>query len=486
LANGGALPSWLRFDATTRTFSGTPSGTDAGVPSRNLDIVVTATDRGGKTATDIFVLSVHGNRTVNGTSGKDNLVGNIANETIIAGAGDDTLSGGAGHDWLQGDAGNDLVFGNAGNDRLFGTLGNDTLDGGSGDDTLDGGAGNDALLGGEGADRLFGAAGNDSMRGGAGDDLYLVDVAGDVVIELPGEGFDTVISSLSITLAENLEGLTLASPASALFSPATAAIFATGNGANNRLIGDVFNNTLDGLAGADTMAGGSGNDTYVVDDTGDVIEELVNQGTTDTVRSSIDFMLGAELERLELTGSARNGTGNTGNNRITGNAQDNRLDGGTGNDTLDGGTGMDYLTGGDGNDSLIGGVGADSMSGGKGNDTLTGGVGADTFVFDALLGSTNVDRITDMVATGSVQDHFWLDDGIFTAFTGRTAIDPAMLRAGAGFTTAITVAHRLIYNSSTGDLYYDADGTGGTAAVKFAILAGVPLSALSADDFIVG
>ena len=587
LANGGALPSWLRFDATTRTFSGTPSGTDAGVPSRNFDIVVTATDRGGKTATDTFVLSVFGSRIVNGTGSRDNLVGNIANETIIAGAGDDTLSGGAGHDRLLGDAGNDRLSGDIGNDMLIGGLDHDTLsggagqdsllgesgkdslsggddndflwggadadtlDGGSGNDSLGGEAGNDTLLGGDGADTLDGGAGGDSMQGGAGDDLYVFDVAGDMAIEAAGEGFDTVRTSFSMTLAENLEGLTLSLAASAPHSSVT------GNAADNRLIGDSFNNTLDGRAGADTMAGGFGNDTYVIDDAGDVIEELSGQGI-DTVRSSIDFVLSGTLEHLVLTGSALNGTGNTVGNKITGNALVNRLDGGAGNDTLDGGENNDYLIGGSGTDSMVGGpgddtyvvdmssditlesvgggvdlvlasasltlfgnienltligstnisgtgntesnrlqgndgnnvlrgmVGADTLAGGKGSDTLTGGAGADTFVFDTPLGITNVDQITDMVATGSVQDHFWLDDGIFTAFAGRTAIDPAMLRAGAGLTTAITAAHRLIYNSSTGDLYYDADGTGGTAAVKFAILAGVPLSALSADDFIVG
>ena len=131
---------------------------------------------------------------------------------------------------------------------------------------------------------------------------------------------------------------------------------------------------LNGGAGNDTMIGGAGNDTYVVDAAGDVVTELAGQGT-DTVQSSVSYMLGANVENLSLTGSAAiNATGNTLDNVITGNAGDNVLNGGVGNDTL---------IGGDGNDVFV-------YMNGQGSDVVQGGTGAnwlDTIDLDQSLGS---------------------------------------------------------------------------------------------------
>ncbi len=179
---------------------------------------------------------------------------------------------------------------------------------------------------------LSGGAGNDSMAGGAGNDTYVVDSAGDVVTEAAGLGTDLVQSSVSYTLGDNVENLTLTG---------TGNIDGTGNALANALTGNAGNNILDGGAGTDTMVGGAGDDTYVVDATTDVVTEAASQGT-DTVQSSVTYTLGTNVENLTLTGTGNiNATGNTLNNTLTGNAGNNVLSGGTGNDTMAGGAGDD-------------------------------------------------------------------------------------------------------------------------------------------------
>ncbi|MCS6265936.1 MAG: calcium-binding protein, partial [Vampirovibrio sp.] len=242
---------------------------------------------------------------------------------------------------------------------------NHILTGGTGDDTLIGGAGNDTMIGGAGNDTLTGGTGNDTLIGGAGNDIYVVDSASDVITENASEGTDTVQTSITYSLGANVENLTLTGSSN---------INGTGNTLDNILTGNASNNTLDGGAGIDTLIGGTGNDTYLVDSTTDTITEALSEGT-DTVRSSVSYTLGSNVENLTLTGaSAINGTGNTLDNTITGNASDNNLDGGAGNDTMVGGAGADTLIGGAGNDYLFGGAG---------NDTMVGGTGDDTYIVDS-------------------------------------------------------------------------------------------------------
>ena len=135
-----------------------------------------------------------------------------------------------------------------------------------------------------------------TLYGGAGNDTYVVDNAGDVANETDGGGTDTVLASVSFSLADPLhaigaiENLTLTG---------SSVINATGNALNNVLIGNSATNVLrggggadrlDGYGGADQMYGGTGDDTYVVDNSGDVVNETGGDGT-DTVLSSNSFNL---------------------------------------------------------------------------------------------------------------------------------------------------------------------------------------------------
>jgi Ca2+-binding RTX toxin-like protein len=176
---------------------------------------------------------------------------------------------------------------------------------------------------------------------------------GDVVTETLNSGIDTVQSTITYVLTQNVENLTLLG---------SAAINGTGN---------VLDNTLAGNSGANVLTGGLGNDTYYVDNPSDVVVEAASEGT-DLVFSSITYSLTAGVEKLTLTGTAAiNGTGNILNNVITGNASNNTLTASAGSDSLDGGAGADILVGGAGNDTyrLGRGYGADLI---RENDTTAG------------------------------------------------------------------------------------------------------------------
>jgi Ca2+-binding RTX toxin-like protein len=174
----------------------------------------------------------------------------------------------------------------------------------------------------------------------------------------------------------------------------------------------------------------------------------------DTVLSSLAaYTLAANVENLTLTGAAViNGTGNTLNNRLTGN------------------TGANLLSG---------DAGADTLSGGDGNDTLTGGLGADTFRFDSPLNAaTNRDLITDF--TLAQVDRIELENSVFTALATTGALAASAFRSG---TAATSADHRILYDSTTGLLSFDSDGTGAAAAIAFATL--TPGLGLSSSQFTV-
>jgi serralysin len=463
LEDGSPLPSWLSFNPTTRVLSGTSP--DNTVP---LNIKITVKDIANQSVSDVFKLTfIVQNQTINGTSNADT---------------------------LYGASGNDTITGQAGNDILYGQSGNDTLNGGTG---------------------------NDTMYGGKGDDTYIVDSTADVISESVNEGTDTVQSSVTYTLVNNLENLTLTG---------TTAINGTGNILNNIIIGNSAINTLsggagddhlDGGTGADKLLGGIGNDTYIVDNTSDVITENVNEGT-DTIRSSVSLTLGNNVENLILTGtSAINATGNTLNNVLTGNSAINTLTGGGGDDYLDGGAGADKLLGGIGNDTYIidnsgdaltentnegidtvlssitytlgsnfenltltgsttinatgntlnntltgnsgvnilnGGAGNDTLDGHGGNDQFTGGTGSDTALYQLLVGSD---------ALGGNGTDIWSDFtiGNTTSNTNADKIDIGDLLIGYSGTyssSSLEPFIKTMVSGSNTQLYIDRDGAGTT------------------------
>jgi Ca2+-binding RTX toxin-like protein len=335
-----------------------------------------------------------------GSAFNDMLGGDGGNNDINGGAGADDMTGGDGNDRYWVDDVGDSVTENPGegtdevrstiNCTLAANVENLTLLGSANINGTGNGSSN-IITGNAGANVLDGLAGADTMRGGNGNDTYYVDNAGDKANESSAAGgVDTVRSSVTFTLGTNVENLILTGSAN---------INGNGNAIANSLTGNSGANLLNGGAGADTMRGGDGNDTYYVDNAGDKAIESSALGGVDTVRSSVTFTLGANVENLVLTAGAADGTGNVLANRITGNETGNALRGLDGNDILTGNGGDDSLYGGTGNDQLNGGAGADWLEGGIGQDQLTGGTGLDTFMFRdgdfAGLTSGTADRIHD-------------------------------------------------------------------------------------------
>jgi Ca2+-binding RTX toxin-like protein len=170
----------------------------------------------------------------------------------------------------------------------------------------------------------------------------VVDNTSDVVTEVSGEGTDTVNASVSYTISDaDVENLTLTGSSGINATGNSSANTLTGNSGANTLVGGAGADTLDGGADVDNLIGGAGNDTYVVDNTSDVVTEVSGEGT-DTVNASVSYTLSSEVENLTLTGSGNiNGTGNASANTLTGNSGANTLAGGTGVDTFTGGDGAD-------------------------------------------------------------------------------------------------------------------------------------------------
>ena len=234
---------------------------------------------------------------------------------------------------------------------------------------------------------------------------------------------------------------------------------------NDTLIGGLGNDTLRGGMGRDSLSGGDGSDTYYIDNTGDKVIETnaAASGGIDRVYSGLTaYTLTANVETGVILGTAAaNLTGNTLDNLLIGNG------------------GANILLGNAGNDSLNGGTGNDTLNGGVGSDLLNGGTGKDVFQFSAALIATNVDKI---VGFSTIDDRIMLKNAIFKK------LDISNELAAEHFHASTTgTAHDsndfVLYNSKSGALLYDADGSGAEAAIQFAII-GVGL-ALTATDFVV-
>ncbi len=508
-----------------------------------------------------------GSDTLDGGSGNDTLFGGDAIDTLFGGDGDDVLTGGTSKDVCYGGAGSDIfqIIGNELGDDIYGGGDTDLLDltywtnifvgvdvnlslstysllpndqnedgtyvlesiqyvfGTLTDDKITGDIQNNLLYGGAGDDTIDGGIGIDTVAGGAGNDLIYVDNPLDSVSEaFDGGAFDELRASSSYALRSEC----LIEVMATTFAGGTAAINLTGNTFVQTITGNAGANVLSdgGFGAVDTLIGGAGNDTYIVNNADAVIVETAGQGTADRVISFVSYALAAtaNVETMQTNFF----TGRTAIN-LTGNAIAQQIFGNNGINTLDGGAGAaDTLTGSGGNDTYIirnaasvivedtgqgtadrvlaaagfvlaaddnievmqtvstlaatainltgnalsqsffGNAGANQIDGREGQDTMTGGAGADRFVFATAIATTNVDIITDFVAG---LDEILLEGGFFTGI-GNGGLAAFRFHAGASG-QATTANVRIIYETDNGNLWFDADGNGAGVRVLFGDLA---------------
>ena len=380
---------------------------------------------------------------------------------------------------------------------------------------------------------MNGDTGSDMLHGGGGNDIYFVNAQDDLVVEgMNDGGVDTVLSSASYVLGAGVEVEQLQTTSFA----GTGAIDLTGNALAQQIFGNAGANRLeDGLGAADTLTGGAGDDTFVVRNAGTLIVEDVGGGSNDVVAAEVSFVLAADddIEQLQTTSFAGTGvialTGNGLAQQIFGNAGANRLEDGLGAaDTLTGGAGDDTFVvrnagtlivedaGGGSNDRVVvavsfvlaaddnverlqtishevraldltgnelgqqifGNAGANRLDGKGGNDTLSAGAGSDVFVFSTALGAGNVDLINGYSV---VDDTLTVDNAIFAGLASGVLAATAFVRNTTG--AAGDATDRIIYETDTGALLFDRDGTGAIAAVRFATL-GTNLAVTNADFFV--
>jgi Ca2+-binding RTX toxin-like protein len=312
-----------------------------------------------------------------------------------------------------------------------GGAGNDTLTGGMSNDRLDGAGGADYLLGAGGDDTLDGGTGSDYLNGGPGSDEFRVDDLGDQVVESPRwAGHDHVTASVDFWMGRaHIEDLTLSGSAN---------IRGVGNGLMNVIEGNAGDNILDGGKNNDTLIGGQGNDSYYLRAPGDTAIEAAGEGI-DVIRAFRSVLMPANIERMYLqTTVALNGIGNDEANLIVGN------------------------------------MAANQLIGRGGRDTLKGLGGADAFVFDRAPGNNNVDRIIDFVPG---EDRIWIKANLFGLATGD--VTPDMLHFGKH---ADDPNDRVMYDSGTGGLWIDPDGSGPARQMLTFVLEGHV--ALTAEDLL--
>jgi Ca2+-binding RTX toxin-like protein len=377
-------------------------GTASGFTSiANIENVV------GGTGNDELRGAAGVNNTLAGGLGNDIYVVHDADDVVTeaAGAGTDetrsvanarTLSTnvenlrfiGAGNFTGTGNTLNNVITSGGGDDVLAGLAGNDTITAGDGDDTIN-------YTIGDGADTLDGGAGNDRLNitGTTLANALAVIFSGTLLTSIAGgtlAGVESVVANLldgvdtlsygTATTANVTVDLGLGSASG--FTSIAGIENVTGGSGNDLLISAAGSNNL--------LAGGAGNDTFVVHETLDVASELTSGGIDQVQSFATSFTLGLNVENLVFMGGAAafTGTGNDSANVITGGAGDDLLAGAGGNDTIFGGLGNDTIDGGSQDDAIDGGGGNDSLRGGSQNDRLDGGAGA-----DFLNGETGDDTV---------------------------------------------------------------------------------------------
>jgi len=408
------------------------------------------------------------------TSGTGNslsnlIIGNSKNNTINGAKGLDTMIGGLGNDsyYVQGSVFNSILENeNEGIDRALAYVSGYTLApnvenmymyrqtgyGNELDNLIDcistynysnliyGLDGNDTIYGYAGNDTLDGGTGSDILIGGLDNDVYCIDNTGDIITENSGEGTDIVNSSISYTLGDNLENLTLTGSSN---------INAIGNSYDNLITGNPANNIIDGgLVGADTLIGGLGNDTYLVNYSGIIVTENSDEGI-DLLLSSIDYTLDSNIENLTLTGSSTIGTGNSLDNVITGNSLDNLITGNEGNDVLNGLLGID---------TMVGGIGDDTYYVDNTGVTITENLNEGTdIVYSSIhytLGS-NVENLTligtsNINGTGNKLNNIMIGNSKNNTFNGGTGLDTMIGGLGNDSYISDNIGDTIIENANEG------------------------------------
>lgn len=470
LSDGTVLPSWLSFDTVTRTFSGTPAHADIG----QLAIKVTATDRAGLSVSSSFNLEVAapaqyivGNSmysassivlpapllNLSGTGSEDiSLTGNSAANVITANSGNDTLVAGSGLATLVGGIGNDTFVvnntrdviveqANQGNNSVLTSVSYvlpkhvQNLTGtGSANLTLTGNGEANVIIANSGNDTLVAGTGLATLVGGIGNDTFKINNVDDVIIEQPGNGKNTVITSVSYVLPANVQNMTGTGSGDLILTGNDMNNVITGNAGNTTLVAGAGNATLIAGSGLTTMIGGIGNDVFKVNNVNDVIIEQAGHGKN-TVMTTVSYVLPENVQNITATGTA--------DVMLTGNNLDNVIRGNSGNDTL---------IAGDGNDTLISGTGITTMIGGNGNDVFYVNNVDDVISKQANTGKNTVittvsyvlpENVQNITASGKA-DVTLTGNNLNNVITGNAGNDTliagsgdATLVAGAGLATLI-------------------------------------------------
>jgi Ca2+-binding RTX toxin-like protein len=479
-----------------------------------------------------------------GTAGADFMLGFLGDDVLNGLGGADRLEGGGGDDTYYVDSSNDVVVENEdeGRDTVYTTVNYTLAEGtyvealstnsiaGTAAINLAGNGFNNEIYGNNGANLLNGGGGaGDYLVGWGGDDVYLIFTGAEIIVENVNGGRDVVYTTVSYGLAAGSQIEVLSTDSIA----GTNAINLTGNGLNNEIYGNNGANMLNGGGGAgDYLVGWGGDDVYLIFTGGEIIIENVNGGR-DVVYSTVSYGIAAGTQVEVLSTDSIAGTNAI---NLTGNGLNNEIYGNNGANTLNGGGGAgDYLVGWGGDDTYliftggeiiienagggrdvvystvsyalaagtsvevlstnsIGGTtglsltgnelgqevygnnGANTLNGGAGGDYLAGFGGADSFAFTTALGSGNVDHLADFSA---VDDTILLENAVFTGLANG-ALAPGAFVAGSA---AADADDRIVYNSATGQIFFDADGNGAGAQVLFATVNAGTI--LTASDFMV-
>lgn len=484
-----------------------------------------------------------GNDTIFAADGNDYLYGGAGTDKLDGGLGDDTMAGGAGDDIYEVDSLNDTVTEslNEGSDTIRTSLTSYTLTADNVENLTYTGSLAATLTGNSLANRIIGGIGNDVLSGGTGDDILSGQAGSD---KLNGDDGSDTVDYTGIATALNI---TLSSGAATVIVSKTETDTLTsienligGSGADS-LIGDTKDNALKGGLGNDLLKGGAGNDSYyiqlgksgndiIIDSSGtgdsfyiagtsqgyildfdvstDNKQLLLNISLDKKVVQTTTFkeddnsaIVGWDIENLVLIDSGTmlslvsatldvagkiTATGTSSNEVLLGLSKDDSLSGGDGIDYLFGGRGNDKLWGGSGDDYIHAGAGDDFITGGTGADLLIGGLGADRFIYSSAADGS--DRIMGFTSTDG--DSIRLNNGVggFTAITKSLITSSGFLDISAfvagNKATAKDANDRIVFDTGTSKLYYDADGSGSGVSILLATLIGV--TSLKATDIWVG